>query len=294
MPLNLSPEYFKAIEPMIPMMASLPQFEVNDVQTRRDVLGKMFENLLSAAPYPEDVEQPIKHQVKSYDGATIDIYQIKKKNASTEPGPAIVHSHGGGMIFCSAMDFASVVATMVAATGVQVFTVDYRLAPEARHPTLVEDVYAGLKYVHEHASDFSVDTKRIAVMGESAGGGIAGGVALMARDRKLEPPLAKQILVYPMLDDRTTTSNPAIEQFLTWKYEDNITGWTALLGDKIGTDNVDPYAAPARVESVEGLPPTYIDVGELDIFAAEDMKYAQRLALANTSTEFHLYPGGKS
>lgn len=131
---------------------------------------------------------------------------------------------------------------------------------------------------------------RLAVMGESAGGGLAAGVCLMARDRR-GPAVAQQLLIYPMLDDRPATPDPALLPFLTWTYDDNLTGWGALLGDKAGGDGVSPYAAPARATDLAGLPDTYIDVGDLDIFREDDIGYARRLSAAGVPTEFHLHPG---
>jgi acetyl esterase/lipase len=157
----------------------------------------------------------------------------------------------------------------------------------------VEDCYAGLTWLHANAQKFNVDPTRIAVKGESAGGGLAAGVALMARDKNLSPPLAKQILIYPMLDDRTK-EDAALVPFASWSYVDNVTGWTALLGaNKAGKAEADVpiYCAPARAKSLKGLPSTYIDVGTLDIFRDEDIEYAQRLAKENIDVEFHLYPG---
>ena len=113
----------------------------------------------------------------------------------------------------------------------------------------------------------------------------------MARDRHLSPPLTKQVLIYPMLDDRNLYPIDGIEQLAFWKADDNMTGWTALLGDRVGKEGISAYAALARVESVEGLPPIYIDVGELDIFKAENLEYITRFAKANISVEFHIYPG---
>ena len=113
-------------------------------------------------------------------------------------------------------------------------------------------------------------------MGDSAGGGLAAGVCLMARDRG-GPAVAQQLLIYPMLDDRPATPDPALLPFLTWTYDDNLTGWGALLGDGAGGDDVSPYAAPARATDLAGLPDTYIDVGDLDIFRNEDIGYARRL-----------------
>src|SRR5262249_8324626 len=130
---------------------------------------------------------------------------------------------------------------------------------------------------------------RIVVMGDSGGGGLAAAATLMARDRGVA--VARQILVYPMLDDRTTVPDPELVPFAGWSYDDNYTGWHALLGDAIGTDDVDPYAAPARATDLGGLPPTYIEVGELDIFRDESIEYARRLSNAGTSVELHVHPG---
>ncbi len=131
-------------------------------------------------------------------------------------------------------------------------------------------------------------------MGESAGGGLAAGVALKARDEGLQPPLAKQILIYPMLDDRNTIPNPAMEPWVLYTWEENIAGWTAVLGkDKAGDPHADvsEYIAPARTKSVSCLPPTYLDVGSLDIFLSEGLVYASRLVAEGIEVEFHLYPG---
>lgn len=126
-------------------------------------------------------------------------------------------------------------------------------------------------------------------MGDSAGGGLAAGVCLMARDRG-GPAVAQQLLIYPMLDDRPSPPDPAVLRFLTWTYDDNLTGWGALLGARAGSDDVSPYAAPARATDLAGLPDTYIDVGDLDIFRDEDISYARRLSDAGVATELHLHP----
>lgn len=290
MPLSYDPEYFEACKGYIDAMAAAPKPALHDVDVRRVGVATVFGSLLSQIPDIADVEHS-KHSIKSYDGETITVHRFSKKASTSQPGPAIVHYHGGGMIALDVEFFRKALALQVQQSGVQVFSVDYRLAPEHPDPAPVEDCYAGLVWLVDHAKDFDVDPARIAVMGESAGGGLAAGAALLARDRKLSPPLAKQILIYPMLDDRNTVPNKGIEPFATWNCNDNITGWTALLGDKVGKEDVSHYAAPARVASVEGLPATYMDVGELDMFRDEDIKYASRLAGANISVDFHLYPG---
>lgn len=123
----------------------------------------------------------------------------------------------------------------------------------------------------------------------------AAGTCLLARDEKLSRPVAKQILIFPMLDDRNNEALAGIEEFATWKVDDNVTGWGALLGDKAGSSDLEAvsvYAAPARVEDLSGLPPTYIDCGQLDIFILEDTKYASRLIDARVPTELPGMPHG--
>ena len=208
---------------------------------------------------------------------------------SRERGPAVVFLHGGGMILGSVAMYDRLVAGYVAGSGVPFLSVDYRVAPEHPHPTPVEDCFAGLQWLLEHADGLRVDPARVAVMGDSAGGGLAAGVVLLARDRGV--PVARQILVYPMLDDRTTTPDPELAPFAAWSYDDNYTGWHALLGDDVGGPDVSAYAAPARAADVSGLPPTFIDTGELDIFRDECVDYARRIGATGTSVELHVHPG---
>jgi acetyl esterase/lipase len=195
------------------------------------------------------------------------------------------------MIMGSVELFQNPIAGLVSMSGVPFAAVEYRLAPEHPHPTLVEDCYTGLTWLRDNAKELSVDPSRIGIMGESAGGGIAAGVTLMARDRTFTPPLAKSILIYPMMDDRNTILDEKLAPFVFWSYDDNSTGWAALLGKDVGGKNVSPYAAPARATDLSGLPPTYIEVGQLDIFMYEDMEYACRIAWAGGVVEFHLHPG---
>ena len=123
---------------------------------------------------------------------------------------------------------------------------------------------------------------------------MAAGLALLARDRNFQPPISKQILIYPMIDDRTTTPRPGpdMSKFIIWNYNDNITSWSALCGkDTVGTDSVSPYAAASRATDLSNLPNTYIDMGQLDIFCLENVTYATRLMQVGVDVELHVYPG---
>ncbi|MCW2881409.1 MAG: Alpha/beta hydrolase fold-3 domain protein [Sphaerisporangium sp.] len=229
-------------------------------------------------------------EVVSRDGIAVPLrwYTPPGYDTSTA-GPAAVYLHGGGMILANVDLYDRYVAAYVADSGVPLLAVDYRRAPEAQHPAPVEDCYSGLRWLVQHAGELGVQPERVAVMGDSGGGGLAAGVALLARERGLA--LAKQILVYPMLDDRNTVPDPALVPFAGWSYDDNYTGWSALLGGAIGGPDVPAVAAPARAEDVSGLPATYVEVGELDIFRDESIGYARRIAAAGTSVELHVHPG---
>ena len=225
-------------------------------------------------------------EVTTSDGASIGVRWYVKDE--TERAGAIVYLHGGGMILGNIDLYDSIVARYVSESGVPMLAVDYRVAPEHPHPTPVEDCFAGLRWLHEHAEELHVDPDRVGVMGDS-GGGLAASVALVARDRGT--PLARQILVYPMLDDRNTTPDPELVPFAAWTYESNRIGWSALLGDSIGGTDVPGYAAAAREKDLAQLAPAYVEVGELDIFRDEDIAYARGLAAAGVSAELHVHPG---
>jgi acetyl esterase/lipase len=228
------------------------------------------------------------HSATAPDGTTLPLRWYSAEGAAA--GPAVLYVHGGGMILGDLDMYDPLIRAFVAESGVPALAVEYRLAPEHPHPVPVEDCYAALLWLADHAGQLGIDPARIAVMGDSAGGGLAAGVALIARDRG-GPALARQILIYPMLDDRTTTPDESLLPFLGWTYEDNVTGWGALLGARAGGDEVPAYAAPARSQDLSGLPPTYVDVGTLDIFCDEDVEYARRIAATGTPVELHVHPG---
>jgi acetyl esterase/lipase len=176
--------------------------------------------------------------------------------------------------------------------GTAVVSVEYRLAPETRHPGPVEDCYAGLVWSAAHAQELGIDPQRIVLVGGSAGGGLAAGVALIARDRG-GPAVLGQMLICPMLDDRNDTPSAVQMAGLgVWDRTSNETGWNALLGDARGADGVSPYAAPARAADLSGLPPAFIDVGSAETFRDEDVSYASRIWQAGGVAELHVWPGG--
>jgi len=212
--------------------------------------------------------------------------------AAQAPLSALLWIHGGGSVMGEASQDDLAVSQIVSAVGCVAVSVDYRLAPETPHPGQIEDGYAALRWLSTHAEELGVDPTRIAIGGASAGGGLSAGLALLARDRG-ETPLVFQLLIYPMLDDRTVTvaePHPYTGEFI-WTPEANRFGWRALLGQALGGPGVSPYAAAARAEHLESLPSTFISVGALDLFLEEDLEYARRLMRAGVPTELHVYPG---
>ena len=230
--------------------------------------------------------------VRGPDGGPDVLLLVCRPTGGSAPTPALYWIHGGGMILGTYRDNLDRVLDLAGPVGAAVVSVEYRRAPETPHPGPVEDCYAGLAWLAEHAAELGVDGDRIVVAGGSAGGGLAAGVALLCRDRR-GPALAGQLLICPMIDDRNDTpSAHQMAELPMWNRGANEVGWTALLGEHRGTADVSPYAAPARAEDLSGLPPAYIDVGSTDTFRDEDVDYASRIWLAGGVAELHVWPGG--
>ena len=216
----------------------------------------------------------------------VRVYRPKGMDAAL---PCIYSVHGGGYVLGSfEMDdvrFDDYVPRFPC-VGV---SVEYRLAPETTYPGPLDDCYAGLVWTFEHADELGIVADRIGVAGSSAGGGLAAGLALLARDRG-EVPLAFQLLECPMLDDRQITPSSRLDHLPVWSREANEFGWRAYLGERYGGD-VPSYAAAARATDLNGLPPSLVIVGAADGFRDEDVDYALRLNQAGVPTELHVLPG---
>ena len=282
----LDPEVAGAMVARAAVVDSVMKLPRGDWKALRDaVVPVMIEGARLFPPAPDVHIQSF--TTKTQDDAEIELCWYTKTGAAS--GPAIVYAHGGGMIMGTAQLYDTIVSEYVTATGVAFLSVDYRVAPEVTGTTLVEDLGAGLAWLLANASQLGIDPARIAVMGDSGGGGVAAGAAILARDRGIV--LARQILIYPMLDDRNVTPDQHLVPFATWTFDNNYTGWNALLGSQRGGADVSPLAAPARLEDFAGLAPAYIEVGELDIFRDESITYAVRIAAAGISAELHVHPG---
>jgi len=209
---------------------------------------------------------------------------------AAHPGrPCLVWMHGGGLVLGTAAGDDARFDTWCRMFDIVGVSVEYRLAPETKYPGPLDDCHASLKWVFDNAASLGVDPTCIGIGGASAGGGLAAGLSLLARDRG-EVPVAFQLLIYPMIDDRQVTVSSAWVDPI-WPPQANTYGWTAYLGAAKGGPDVPAYAAAARATDLAGLPPTYLCVGALDGFSDEDIDYAVRLRHAGVPTELHVYDG---
>jgi acetyl esterase/lipase len=275
---------------LLPVLKQFPAFDLS-----AEMVGK-FRQLPGLPPLPAPAPQPVERHIPGPPGEPearppeVRLWVVDP--APLEKGkPVLLHMHGGGFMMTDPrlMPQLQGIATECHCV---VVSVDYRLAPETHYPGSLEDNYAALKWVHAHAEELGIDRSKIAVGGESAGGGHAASLAIHARDRN-EVPIAFQLLIYPQLDDRTGSTRPAppaIGHFM-WTAQANRLAWSSLLGVPAGSSRVPAGAVPARVASVAGLPPAWIGVGSIDLFVEEDMEYARRLVHAGVATELMVVPG---
>jgi acetyl esterase/lipase len=285
MPLTFDPEIATALAPMAQSGFTSPA--VGDIAGRRAMWEPIIGAASTAQPIPDGVRTS-EYYATAEDGAQIKMRWYVKDGATL--GSAVLFFHGGGYIFGHIDLFDGPVSRYVSASGVPFLSVEYRRAPEHPFPTPLEDAYAALRWINEHAAELGVDPDRIGVMGDSAGGGMAAALTILARERG-GPKITRQILLMPMLDDRTRTPDPQIASNVLWSYDDSATAWPALLGEQAGGPEVPPTAAPARLEDATGLPPACIEVGQIDVFRDEDLAYATKLSRAGVPVEFHLHPG---
>jgi acetyl esterase/lipase len=232
------------------------------------------------------------HFAPGRDGAPDVRVRLYRPTDLASNAPVVLHIHGGGFLFGSAELGDPRNREWARELGCAIVSVDYRVAPETPFPGALEDCFAVLEWLRAQAPTLSLDPSRIAIRGESAGGGLAAALALMARDRG-GPAIRLQLLIYPMIDDRTCTAdepNPFSGQYV-WDKGSNYFGWRSWLGLEPGADEVPFLAAPARAGDLSGLPPTFIGTAALDIFIDENLEYARRLIRAGVPTEVYVAPG---
>ena len=330
--LSFDPGFHDALEANgLQNFVGAPPLPIDDVQARRQRLQELSKRRSGAASIPANItitdhstpsdgseirlrlyRPRVVHQTEGpSDSSSSSSTTISTPNSTTTTA-AVIFVHGGGYISSTIDDYDVSVATYASSTSIPFLAVDYRLAPEHRYPTALNDVHASLKWLHSHADELNVDPNRIILMGSSAGAGLVAATAILvarsstttsrsSSSKKLG--IAKQVLIAPMLDHRnvhsTTESDLALaptplSRLRSWNHVDNATGWRAYLGDELydcPDSVVMETASPAQLQSAEGMPPLYIEVGGLDIFAQEDIRYAMNYVEAGIAVELHVYPG---
>ncbi len=243
-------------------------------------------------PLPPPAPQLQRVMIPGPPGAPEVLVQLIDPGGDDDRRPVFLHMHGGGFVAGAAGRNPAFLQTVASELGCVVASVGYRLAPETAFPGSLEDNYAALRWLNREANRLRVDTDRILIGGESAGGGHAAMLAIAARKRG-EYQIAFQLLTYPMLDDRTGSSRVAAAHTgrVRWNAASNRFGWSALLGQTAGGDRPPEGAVPARIEDLSGLPPAFIGVGGLDLFLEEDIEYARRLTAAGVAAELLVVPG---
>ncbi len=275
------------VAPLAEIMALMPPLTREGLLQMRGLPSPPVEPILEGrAIEHEELEVP------GPPGAPDVKLSIYRPPAAGAPDPCVYWIHGGGMVVGDRFTNIELPLEWVDLLGVTVISVEYRLAPEHQGTALVDDCYAGLAWVGKHAGDLGIDPGRIVVGGSSAGGGLAAGVTLMARDRK-DPEVFGQLLICPMLDHRNVTVSS--EQYDgdddLWSRTKNEFGWRCLLGDT-PDDEVPAYASPALAGDLSGLPPAYIDAGSAEVFRDEDVAYATGIWAAGGQAELHIWAGG--
>jgi acetyl esterase/lipase len=275
---------FRDLIPTLPTLSDLSTAE--KVRAARATRIAMF-------PSPPDRDDVVMEDLRvpgPANASDVPVRVYRPKAASSAPRASLFEIHGGGFMMGDIAMMDPWCQRVAGEIGAVVVSVDYRLAPEHPFPAGVEDCYAALVWMATEAKKLGIDPERIAVAGQSAGGGLAAATALLARDRG-GPKLCYQVLEIPELDDRLDTpSMLAFTDTPLWNRPNAVWSWKHYLGpDQEG--DVSPYAAPARAESLAGLPPAYISTMEFDPLRDEGILYGLRLLQAGVSVELHSYPG---
>ncbi|HWF14778.1 MAG TPA: alpha/beta hydrolase [Acidimicrobiales bacterium] len=273
----------------------IPVFDLDDPVAARTGFEKLLVSMRKPLPEADllEIEDRLVPGWEDDPEVSVRVYRPKAA-AAAGPGstvPGILLIHGGGFIVGS-VEAEHVGAVLMAVdAGAVLVSVDYRLAPEHPYPAGLHDCYAALSFLHAQAGSLDVDPARIALVGTSAGGGLAAATALLARDRG-GPAVCFQMLHIPELDDRLETHS--MRHFVDapmWNTPLAVQSWKAYLGDLAGAADVPAYAAPARATDLSGLPPAYVSTAENDPLRDEGIAYALALLRAGVSVELHQFPG---
>ncbi len=251
--------------------------------------GKLLCRLGALMPPPRSLYRDptltvAKKRIESYDGKEIELLILSPKE-ETSVMPCLVYYHGGGFIFGGSFHHYNIARTYAKGARCKLIFVQYRLAPKHPHPIPSEDCYAALRWTFDNASALNVDTRRIAVGGDSAGGALAAAVCQMARDRDTTLPRF-QLLIYPVTDRRMQTeSNRIFTDTPMWSSKYSKKMWRAYTPDDNAPDLA--YASPMEAASLAGLPPAYVETAEFDCLRDEGIAYADALCAAGVAITRH-------
>lgn len=312
----LDPETLRALE-LLPKARDGKLADLWDLEGFRAELAERA-RLAQAAPRSPITEWTTTAAVRP-DGSPLEIHTVRPRRLAPGPGPALLWFHGGGQVLGSALQNPGHLEELALAVGCTVAAVEYRLAPETPAPGAAEDGVLAYRHLVAEAGRLGLDTRRIGLAGESGGGAVAAAAALMIRDARREeagrtgrredagkrdvgkpvPPGAAETpaprllgLVYPMLDDRNETpSSREITGLGAWDREENLRAWSLVLGERAGGPDVTPYEAPGRAEDLADMPPSFIAVGDADLFRDEDIAFASRLLGAGVPVDLHVLSG---
>jgi len=240
-------------------------------------------------------------KIKGMSCESIDILQrnqgsklricVMKPEQSQKNVPGVLWLHGGGYAIGAAeMAGLTIPAKLMQQSGCVIVSPDYRLSVESPYPAALEDAYAALVWMKEHASELGIDDTHLIVGGESAGGGLAAALCLYARDKK-EVSISFQMPLYPMLDDRMETQSAVDNDAPVWHSKANRAAWKLYLGPLYETDKVPPYASPARATDYTELPPAVSFVGSIEPFRDETIAYFENLRNAGIPADLKIYDG---
>jgi acetyl esterase/lipase len=224
------------------------------------------------------------------DGTTVKLYIMKPEQVNGKPG-VLLFIHGGVWIVGNFQNHQRLLRDLVVGSGQIGVFVEYTPLPDAKFPTQLEECYAALKWIAEHASELGADSRRIAVVGNSVGGNMTAALTLMAKDRN-GPKISYQVLFVPATDASVDTGSYleyGTGRFLArdfMKY-----GWDLYVPDARARDN--PYVSPLRasMNQLKSLPPALIVTAENDPLRDEGEAYARKLKQAGVNVDSVRYNG---
>ena len=286
---NVDPELLPALSALKQLWGDTAM-DLSDLAAARQTLDAMSAQKNSMAPVIDGVQSS--RQVIHNEQMDLDVvvYVHKPTAPSATVRSALLHFHGGGFVTGSATHNESQLRQMVKRFNCVVVSVDYRLAPEHPFPAALYDGFTALQWLHSSNEILNIDPQKIVVFAESAGAGLAAGLSLYARDHS-DIEIAQQILLYPMLDHRNVAAPTAtLEDTVIWSRENNQFAWSAYLGKGVD-DSVLAYASPSCAHDLKGLPPSYVCVGDIDLYYGESIDFVEKLGAAQVSAKLDVYPG---